>query len=92
MYNGPEYIAQSLVDRANNKKITLMYIQPGKPTQNAYIERYNRTVRHEWLDMHAFESVDQTQHLATEWLWLYNNERPNSAIGGVPPRRLLQAA
>lgn len=90
--NGPEYIAQSLVDWANSKKITLMYIQPGKPTQNAYIERYNRTVRHEWLDMHAFESVDQAQHLATEWLWLYNNERPNTAIGGVPPRRLLQVA
>lgn len=90
--NGPEYIAQSLVDWANSKKITLMYIQPGKPTQNAYIERYNRTVRHEWLDMHAFESVEQAQHLATEWLWLYNNERPNTAIGGVPPRQLLQAA
>lgn len=90
--NGPEYIAQSLVAWANSQRITLMYIQPGKPTQNAYIERYNRTVRHEWLDMHAFESVDQAQHLATEWLWLYNNERPNTAIGGVPPRRLLEAA
>ena len=90
--NGPEYISQSLVDWANGKRITLMYIQSGKPTQNAYIERYNRTVRHEWLDMHAFESVEQAQHLATEWLWLYNNERPNTAIGGVPPRYLLQAA
>ena len=90
--NGPEYIAQSLVDWASKNRITLMYIQPGKPTQNAYIERYNRTVRHEWLDMHAFESVDHAQHLATEWLWLYNNERPNTAIGGVPPRRLLEAA
>lgn len=69
-----------------------MYTQPGKPTQNAYIERYNRTVRHEWLDMYAFESVAQAQHLATEWLWIYNNERPHTAIGGVPPRALLQAA
>ena len=59
---------------------------------NAYIERYNRTVRHEWLDMHVFESVAQAQQLATEWLWLYNNERPNTAIGGVPPRSLLKAA
>jgi putative transposase len=49
-------------------------------------------VRHEWLDMHAFESIEQAQYLATEWLWIYNNERPNTAIGGVPPRRLLQAA
>lgn len=63
----------------------------GKPTQNAYIECYNRTVRHEWLNMHAFESVDQAQHLATEWPWLYNNESPNTAIDGVPPRQLLEA-
>ena len=90
--NGPEYIAQALVDWANDQRITLMYIQPGKPTQNAYIERFNRTVRHEWLDLHIFESVEQAQQLATEWLWTYNNERPHTAIGGVPPRSLLKAA
>ena len=90
--NGPEYLAQSLIDWTNKHQITLLYIQPGKPTQNAYIERFNRTVRHEWLDMHLFESVEHAQSLATEWLWTYNNERPNTGIGGVPPRRLLQAA
>lgn len=90
--NGPEYIAQALIDWANEKKITLMYIQPGKPTQNAYIERFNRTVRHEWLDMHVFESIEQAQLLATQWLWTYNNERPHSAIGGIPPRKMLEAA
>jgi len=91
-YNGPEYLSQGLMDWANENQITLMYIQPGKPTQNAYIEGFNRTVRHEWLDMHLFESKEHAQYLATEWLWTYNNERPNSAIGGVPPRQLLQAA
>jgi len=90
--NGPEYVSQALVDWANNNRITLMYIQPGKPTQNAYIERFNRTVRHEWLDLNIFDSVEQAQALATEWLWMYNNERPNTAIGGVPPKRLLKAA
>lgn len=90
--NGPEYIAQSLIDWANQKRITLLYIQPGKPTQNAYIERFNRTVRHEWLDLHLFETVAQAQQLATNWLWTYNNERPHTAIGGVPPRQLLAAA
>ena len=90
--NGPEYIAQALIDWANDKQITLMYIQPGKPTQNAYIERFNRTVRHEWLDLHVFDSIEQAQQLATQWLWIYNNERPHTAIGGIPPRQLLKAA
>lgn len=90
--NGPENLSAALVNWANQHQITMMYIQPGKPTQNAYIERYNRTVRHEWLDLHAFNSIEHAQRLATEWLWLYNNERPNTAIGGIPPRRMLQAA
>lgn len=90
--NGPEYISQQLIDWANQKQITLLYIQPGKPTQNAYVERFNRTVRHEWLNLHSFDSIDQAQLLATQWLWSYNNERPHTAIGGVPPRKLLKAA
>lgn len=88
--NGPEYLSQTLVEWANKQRITLMYIQPGKPTQNAYVERFNRTVRHEWLDLHEFTSVAHAQLLATQWLWEYNNERPNMAIGGVPPAQLLQ--
>ena len=84
--------AQLLIDWANYQQITLLYTQPGKPTQNAYIERFNRTVRHEWLELHLFESVEQAQYLATKWLWTYNNERPHTAIGGVPPRQLLEAA
>ena len=69
-----------------------MYIQPGKPTQNAYVERFNRTARHEWLDLFDFESVEHAQQLATEWLWTYNNERPNTAVGGVPARHFQLAA
>ncbi len=90
--NGPEYISQNLIDWATQKQITLLYIQPGKPTQNAYVERFNRTVRHEWLDLHSFNGIEHAQLLATQWLWTYNNERPHTAIGGVPPRRLLEVA
>jgi len=89
--NGPEYISGEMVNWANENRITVLYIQPGKPTQNAYIERFNRTARHEWLDMHLFNSIEQAQHLATQWLWTYNNERPHSAIGGITPwMKLLQ--
>jgi putative transposase len=90
--NGPEYISNELVSWANSQQITLLYIQPGKPTQNAYVERFNRTARHEWLNMHIFESVEHAQELATQWLWLYNNERPNTAVGGIPPTAVLKAA
>ncbi len=69
-----------------------MYIQPGKPTQNAYVERFTRTARHEWLDLHNFESVEHAQYLATRWQWTYNNERPNSAVGGIPPATVPMAA
>jgi len=92
LYYGPEYISQTLKDWTIKQQITLLYIQPGKPTQNAYIERFNRTARHEWLDLHLLESIEQAQLLATQWLWSYNNERPHTAIGGVPPRQLLKAA
>lgn len=88
MDNGPEYVSAHLTRWAQKQGIALMYIQPGKPTQNAYIERFNRTARHEWLDMHSFDSVEHAQELATQWLWRYNNDRPHMGIGGVPPRYL----
>ncbi len=83
--NGPEYISRQLFDWANHQSILLSFIQPGKPQQNAYLEPYNRTVRHEWLDMRLFISIQQAQEEATRWLWHYNNERPNIALGGITP-------
>jgi len=88
--NGSEYISQQLQSWAEKQGIELRYIQPGKPTQNAYIERLNRTARHEWLDLHLFNNLAHAQLLATQWLWTYNNERPHSAIDGIPPRQLLK--
>ena len=88
--NGPEFISHELMDWAIQEQITLLYIQPGKPTQNAYIERFNRTARHELLELNLFEDVEHAQLLATQWQWTYNNICPHSAIGGVPPRQLLK--
>jgi putative transposase len=91
--NGPEYLSSELVAWAEKHRIQLHYIQPGKPQQNAYVERFNRTVRHEWLDQHLFDSIAHAQQTATEWLWQYNTERPNMAIGGITPyQKLAQAA
>ena len=72
--------------------IRLEYIQPGKPQQNAYIERYNRTVRGEWLGRYIFETIEEAQDQATECLWTYNNERPNIGIGGITPAMKLKTA
>lgn len=88
--NGPEYIATSMAEWADKRGIKLDYIQPGKPQQNAYVERYNRTVRHEWLEMNEFNSIEEAQETATKWLWTYNNERPNMAIGGITPAMKLR--
>ena len=73
--NGPEYVSGTLMAWAEKRNIRLEYIQPGKPQQNAYIERYNRTVRGEWLGQYIFETIEEAQDQATEWLWTYNNER-----------------
>jgi len=85
--NGPEYISQRLKEWAEGRGIGLRFIQPGKPQQNAYVERYNRTVRYDFLNQYIFETIDQVQEAATDWLWTYNNERPNMAIGGITPKQ-----
>jgi len=91
--NGPEYISGLLATWAENRGIELKFIQPGNPQQNAYIERYNRTVRYDWLSQYLFSSIDEVQEQATRWLWTYNNERPNMALGGITPiQRLALAA
>ena len=68
------------------------HILPDKPQQNAYIERYNRTVRGEWLSQYIFETIEEAQDQATEWLWTYNNERPNMGIGAITPAVKLETA
>jgi putative transposase len=90
--NGPEYISGKLLAWAERHQISICHIQPGKPQQNAYVERYNRTVRHEWLDQNIIESIREAQDYATQWLWTYNNDRPNMGIGGITPAQKLKRA
>jgi len=90
--NGSEMVSAEFECWAAKRGIKLMFIQPGKPTQNAYVERFNRTVRHEWLDMHMFESIEHAQAMATEWLWKYNAERPHMGLGGITPYQKLAKA
>lgn len=77
---------------AERMGIQIQYIQPGEPQQNAYIQRYNRTVRREWLDQNIFETFEEPQNQATVWLSTYNNDRPNTGIGGITPAVKLKLA
>ena len=83
--NGPEFIAQALARWAEDNKVELAPIEPGKPTQNAYIERYNRTYRQEVLDVYAFGDLDEVRNESTRWLYQYNNDRPHLSLDRQPP-------
>ena len=91
--NGPENISHAVQQWAQNRSIRLEYIEPGKPQQNAYVERFNRTVRYEWLAQQLFDSIEEVQEFATQWMWNYNHERPHMALGGITPyqRRVMTA-
>ena len=66
----------------------IAHIQPGKPQQNTYVKRFNRTVRYEWLSQHYWESINEVQEFATQWMYKYNHQRPNMALGGFTPKPL----
>ena len=87
--NGPEYISHKLKEWSDRHDIELEYIQPGNPQQNAYVERFNRTVRYDLLNQDIFYTIQEVQDKVTNWLWHYNNERPNMALGGITPIQKL---
>lgn len=86
MDNGTELRAHAFTEWCQQNKIEMRFIQPGKPDQNAFIERFNRTYRDEVLNAYVFDDLDQVRAITEEWLQLYNEERPHRALGGVPPR------
>jgi putative transposase len=90
--NGPEYVSAAMETWTQRHGIALDFTQPGNPQQNAYVERYNRTVRYDWLAHYLFDSIEEVQDQATQWLWTYNHERPNMALGGITPKQKLAIA
>lgn len=90
--NGPEFISQVLQGWCADKKIMLHRIEPGKPTQNAYIERFNGTFRREVLNAHTFSSLGQVRRTVDLWLVEYNTERPHQALQFMTPVEYRQVA
>ena len=83
--NGPEFISCKLDQWCKAHKITLAYIQPGKPTQNAYVERFNGSMRRELLSAYVFRTLSEVREKAEEWMDDYNNHRPHKALGYRSP-------
>ena len=91
MDNGPEFISSSLADWAEEHAIGLEFIQPGKPTQNSYVEWFNRTYRDEILNMYVFKILSEVRALTEEWIDQYNEERPHDALGDLTPFKYRMA-
>lgn len=83
--NGPEFLALDFTRWCEAQGIGIQYIQPGKPMQNGFIERFNRTYRQDILDAHLFEEISQVRILTEEWIKDYNQERPHEGLGGMTP-------
>ena len=88
--NGPEFISQKLDYWCKDNKVQLVFIQPGKPTQNSYVERFNGSVRKELLTAYVFRTISEVQEKVQEWMDDYNEYRPHKALGYKSPRMVLK--
>lgn len=83
--NGPEFISNKLVQWCMKKQVELRFTQPGKPTQNAFIERLNGSLRKEVLDAHAFFNLEEARRTVQDRMIDYNLKRPNQSLGNKTP-------
>ena len=83
--NGPKFIARCMVAWADQHAVKIEYIQPGKPAQNGFVERFNRTYREEVLDAYLFSSLDEARRITSDWLHEYNSIRPHASLGNLTP-------
>lgn len=83
--NGPEFTSKDMELWAKQQGITMQYIQPGRPMQNGYIERFNRLYREAVLDAYLFFDLYQVKQLTEEWRKEYNERRPHEALNNLTP-------
>ena len=83
--NGPEFISNKMDMWCKENGVKLIFIQPGKPTQNAYIERFNGTFRRDVLNAYVFKSINEVKKVTQEWIFDYNNNRPHKSLKNKTP-------
>ncbi len=83
--NGPEFIAKEFQEWCEGNDIRLLYTQPGCPTQNSYIERFNGSYRRAVLDTYIFRTLSEVRDKTEEWRNYYNKERHHETLGNIPP-------
>ena len=83
--NGPEFIAKEFQEWCAANDIRLLYTQPGCPTQNSYIERFNGSFRRAVLDAYIFRTIDEVRMQTEAWHNYYNNERPHESLNNMTP-------
>jgi putative transposase len=89
--NGPELISGKLDNWCKSNNIQLAFIQPGKPTQNAFIERFNGSLRKEVLNAYVFRTLSEVRDLTEKWMIDYNYERPHESLNNKTPMDILMA-
>lgn len=89
MDNGPEFIALATSEWAEEHDVHLEFIQPGRPMQNGYIERFNRSYREGVLDMYIFETLSEVREQTEIWMKQYNEERPHDSLNDLTPKEYL---
>lgn len=87
--NGPELTSVRLADWADDNDVKLEFTEPGRPMQNGFVERFNRTYRTEVLDLYIFKKLKEVQEITDNWVIEYNEERPHESLGNLTPKEYL---
>ena len=90
--NGPEFLGEAFVSLCEKNGILIDYIEPGKPNQNVFIERFNRSYREEVLDARLFRNLDEVRELSWAWMLEYYDECDHDGLGGLTPIEALNHA